>query len=74
MKRIEVNCATGETIEIELTADEIAALPTPTVASYAELRAAAYPPIQDQLDTIFHNGLDAWKAEIQAIKDEFPKP
>jgi len=74
MKRIEVNCATGETIEIELTADEIAALPTPTVASYAELRAAAYPSIQDQLDTIFHYGLDAWKAEIQAVKDLYPKP
>lgn len=74
MKRIEINCATGETVELELTADEIAALPAPVVASYAELRAAAYPSIQDQLDTIFHNGLDAWKAEIQTIKDEFPKP
>ena len=68
MKRIEVNCATGETVEIELTADEIAALPLPVIKTYAELRAAAYPRIQDQLDTIYHKGLDAWKAEIQAIK------
>jgi hypothetical protein len=41
--------------------------------TYAELRAAAYPPIVDQLDTIFHGGLDAWKAEIQAVKTQFPK-
>jgi hypothetical protein len=41
--------------------------------TYSELRAAAYPPIVDQLDTIFHRGLDAWKAEIQAVKTQFPK-
>ena len=41
--------------------------------TYSELRAAAYPPIVDQLDTIFHGGLDAWKAEIQAVKTQFPK-
>jgi hypothetical protein len=72
--RIEVNATTGETKMVEYTADEQAALPTPTVASYAELRAVAYPSIQDQLDTIFHDGLDAWKAEIQAVKDLHPKP
>ena len=37
-------------------------------------RLAAYPAIPEQLDNIFHNGIDAWKADIQAIKDEFPKP
>jgi hypothetical protein len=41
--------------------------------TYAENRQAAYPPIVDQLDTIFHGGLDAWKAEIQAVKTQFPK-
>ena len=43
------------------------------VPTYSELRAAAYPPIVDQLDAIFHGGLDAWKAEIQAVKTQFPK-
>ena len=43
------------------------------VPTYSELRAAAYPPIVDQLDTIFHGGLDAWKAEIQYIKNKYPK-
>ena len=36
-------------------------------------RAAAYPSIADQLDTIYHQGLDAWKATILAVKEEFPK-
>ena len=41
--------------------------------TYSELRAAAYPSTVDQFDTIFHGGLDAWKAEIQAVKTQFPK-
>jgi hypothetical protein len=41
--------------------------------AYKYLRAAAYPPIPEQLDLIFHGGLDAWKAQIQAVKDRFPK-
>ena len=41
---------------------------------YQRDRASAYPSWQDQLDNIFHNGIDAWKAAIQAIKDQFPKP
>jgi hypothetical protein len=73
MERTEVNCLTGEIKVIQLTAEEIAALPIPVPPTYQELRAAAYPPIVDQLDTIFHGGLDAWKAEIQAVKTQFPK-
>lgn len=41
---------------------------------YQRQRAAAYPSWQDQLDKIYHEGIDAWKAEIQAIKDQYPKP
>ena len=37
-------------------------------------RATAYPPITDQLDTIYHEGIDAWKAVITAVKEEYPKP
>ena len=40
---------------------------------YARSRAKAYPSIADQLDTIYHEGLDAWKATILAVKEEFPK-
>jgi hypothetical protein len=42
--------------------------------SYIENRIQAYPPMEEQLDNIFHNGVDAWKADIQAIKDAYPKP
>jgi hypothetical protein len=36
-------------------------------------RKEEYPAIEEQLDNIFHNGVDAWKADIQAIKDKYPK-
>jgi len=40
---------------------------------YQRQRAEAYPSIEEQLDLMFHGGYDAWKAQIQAIKDQFPK-
>tara|TARA_B110000503_G_scaffold94000_1_gene141729 strand:+ start:2361 stop:2624 length:264 start_codon:yes stop_codon:yes gene_type:complete len=36
-------------------------------------RASAYPSIPDQLDDIYHNGVDAWKETISAVKAEYPK-
>ena len=36
-------------------------------------RQNSYPSIQEQLDDIFHNGIDGWKATIQAVKDKYPK-
>ena len=41
---------------------------------YAEARAAAYPSYAEQFDILFHDGYDAWKAVIQAVKDQHPKP
>ena len=41
---------------------------------YQRDRAAEYPTWQDQLDKIYHSGIDAWKADIKAIKDKYPKP
>ena len=40
---------------------------------YQRQRAEAYPSIADQLDTIYHGGIDAWKVAITAVKQEFPK-
>ncbi len=48
--------------------------PVQYVPTYKELRAAAYPDIPTQLDMIFHGGLEAWHAAIQAVKDKYPKP
>ena len=41
--------------------------------AYIAKRQAEYPSFADQFDTIFHDGLDAWKAQIQAVKDKYPK-
>ena len=43
------------------------------VTTYTEARKAEYPPIEDQLDKIYHSGIDAWKADIKVIKDKYPK-
>lgn len=42
--------------------------------AYQGQRKAEYPSIEDQLDNIYHNGIDAWKATIKATKDKYPKP
>ena len=41
---------------------------------YKYQRAQAYPSMADQLDLIYHEGIDAWKAQIAAVKQEHPKP
>ena len=42
---------------------------------YQEDRRIAYPPISDQLDYIYHNGIDKWKTEIvDPVKKKYPKP
>ena len=40
---------------------------------YQRDRAEAYPSIKDQLDDLYHNGIDGWKKTIKAIKDKYPK-
>jgi len=40
---------------------------------YQRKRADEYPSIADQLDDIYHNGVDGWKATIKSTKDKFPK-
>ena len=40
---------------------------------YQRNRAKEYPSIVNQLDELYHNGIDGWKATIQAIKDKYPK-
>jgi hypothetical protein len=41
--------------------------------TYAQKRAAEYPSFADQFDLLFHGGMDVWKAQIQAVKDKYPK-
>lgn len=54
---------------------EVAAAQAKEAANeYKVKREAEYPPIEDQLDEIYHNGIDAWKATIKVVKDKYPKP
>ena len=41
--------------------------------AYQRSRAVAYPSMADQLDDIYHNGVDEWKKTIKAVKDKYPK-
>ena len=41
---------------------------------YQRDRAIEYPSIQDQLDVLYHQGYDGWKAEIDKVKNKYPKP
>ena len=41
--------------------------------SYKSKRRDEYPSVVDQLDKIYHSGIDAWKADIKTIKDKYPK-
>ena len=42
--------------------------------SYKSKRRDEYPSVVDQLDLIYHSGIDAWKAKIKETKDKYTKP
>ena len=53
---------------------ELTALQTAYDANkYQRDRADSYPSIVDQLDDIYHNGVEGWAATIKTVKDKFPK-
>ena len=41
---------------------------------YQRDRAADYPSWQEQMDLLYHGGVDALKAELKKTKDKFQKP
>ena len=41
--------------------------------SYKSKRRDKFPSVVDQLDLIYHSGIDAWKAKIKETKDKYPK-
>ena len=43
------------------------------IDNYQEPRRKEYPSIADQLDDIYHNGIDGWKATIKVTKDKYSK-
>tara|TARA_Y100000310_G_C20469464_1_gene709247 strand:- start:11 stop:295 length:285 start_codon:yes stop_codon:yes gene_type:complete len=44
------------------------------VIQYRADRRNEYPDIEEQLDKMYHDGFDAWKVTIKAVKDAHPKP
>jgi len=60
------------------TAEQIASYETDgntaeTLQAVLTNRKKEYPSMAEQLDDIYHNGIDAWKATIKITKDKYPK-
>nr|BAR25893.1 hypothetical protein [uncultured Mediterranean phage uvMED] len=72
--QVELSASEKENILNEWAENERARQLDEEANGYKEARKIAYPSIEDQLDEIFHNGIDSWKAIIQEVKDDNPKP
>jgi len=57
----------------EITYDLDAVNAEVATKAYQGQRKKEYPSTVDQLDDIYHNGIDGWKATIKAVKDKYPK-
>ena len=55
-------------------AEEAASAVEKAATEYIRSREAEYPSVVDQLDQMYHFGFQAWKDEIQKIKEKYPKP
>ena len=47
----------------------VVGIDTVTTVDYTDARKSEYPPLEDQLDKIYHSGIDAWKTYRQALRD-----
>ena len=61
---IDESAVTAKMAELQTAYDNL---------QYQRNRKAEYPTIEDQLDDLYHNGIDGWKTTIKAIKDKYPK-
>ena len=59
--------------DAEITAEQERLQAEYDANEYQRNRAAEYPSVIDQLDDIYHNGIDGWKATIKETKDKYPK-
>ena len=57
----------------EVTIDKSAIDTEHAKENYIDARVKEYPSVVDQLDLIYHSGIDAWKAKIKETKDKYPK-
>ena len=60
--------------EQEVTYDNNVVEALMAAEEYKEQRAKEYPPLTEQLDYIYHNGIEAWKTDmINPVKTKYPK-
>jgi len=75
-----LECADGITADewyFNTSAQQIVALPAPEPRTYAQLRAAEYPPVADYMDGLVKGDqaqMDAYIAACLAVKAKYPKP
>jgi hypothetical protein len=70
---IEWNAGTAVISKAEIDAKIVELEAEWTANEYARNRATEYPALAEQLDEIYHNGIDSWKATIKVTKDKYPK-
>ena len=61
---IDESAVTAKIAELQTAYDNL---------QYQRNRKTEYPSIEDQLDDLYHNGIDGWKTTIKAIKDKYQK-
>ena len=69
----EWNLSIAEPTADQLASYENAGNTAEVLQTVLNNREKDYPSMADQLDDIYHNGIDAWKATIKTTKDKYPK-
>ena len=73
VKQIDWHDGTKPIAEKDILAKEKELLSEYDANKYQRDRVKVYPSIEDQLDDLYHNGVEGWKKTIKAIKDKYPK-
>ena len=73
VKQIDWHNGTKPIAEKDILAKEKELLSEYDANKYQRDRVKAYPSIEEQLDDLYHNGVEGWKKTIKAIKDKYPK-
>ena len=69
----KITWVTSEISKSDILAKQAELKAADDALAYARSRVAEYPPMEEQLDKIYNDGIDAWKTLIKATKDKYPK-
>ena len=73
VKIVQWNLSIDEPTTEQLASYETAGNTEEALQTVLNNRATNYPSIKDQLDKIYHEGIDEWKKLIKVTKDKYPK-